>query len=374
MINMGNVLGLIFANMHDKTIEDLVKTRTMGSVLFGGRYRLIDFPLSNMVNSGINEVGIITKTNYQSLISHISSGREWDLARKNGGLHILPPFSYSQSGIYRGRIDALSGVMSTIIHSPAEYVLMSDCDIVANTDYRKIVEWHIEKKADITIVCNKGLYTMEQTRNSIIVAANEDNRIYDILQNPQISGDCNISMNMFVIKKDLLIQLVSQSVSRGFNNFTIDILQTMKERLRICAYQFDDYMSRIDGIKSYYKANLDLINPINSKKLFDKNRPIYTKINDNAPCKYGLEADVSNSLLADGCVIEGKVENSVLFRGVKVAKGAVVKNSIIMQNTVIGKKAELNYIITDKNVNVEKFRNISGSQVYPLFVGKGVSL
>lgn len=374
MVNMGKVLGIIFANMHDDTIEDLAKYRTMGSVLFGGRYRLIDFPLSNMVNSGISEVGVVTKKNYQSLIDHLGSAREWDLARKKGGLRILPPFSYNDSGVYRGRLEAIHGIMSTIINSSCEYIVMSDCDIVTNMNYKKVIDAHIERGADITMVCNKGLYKMEQTRHCTVVGANEDGRVYDILTDPQISGECNISLNMFVISKDLLVQLVGQCISRSQYSFQRDVLQAMKDKLKIYTYQYDGYFKRIDGIKRYYEANLDIINPQNSRKLFFTDTPIYTRVNDNAPCKYGLESKVKHSLIADGCIVEGDVENCVLFRGVKVGKGAVVKNSIIMQNTVIGQHAELNYMITDKNVNVERYRVLSGSLVYPLFVGKGVSL
>ena len=205
MAHTGSVLGLIFSNMHDKSLEDLTKARTMGSVLFGGRYRLIDFPLSNLVNSGISEVGVITKSNFQSLLDHLGSGREWDLSRKKGGLHILPPFGNNSSGIYRGRNEALGGVISFLKHSPTEYVVMSDCDIVTNMNFNPILEAHIEKNADITVVCNKGLYSMEQTRFSTVLAMNEENRVYDVLINPQISGMCNIILNMFVVKKDFLI-------------------------------------------------------------------------------------------------------------------------------------------------------------------------
>lgn len=374
MPNMGNVLGLIFSNMHDSTIEDLTKNRTMGSVLFGGRYRLIDFPLSNMVNSGISEVGVITKSNYQSLLDHLGSGREWELSRKKGGLHILPPFGNNASGMYRGRVDALSGIMGFITHSNAEYVLMSDCDVVANIDYKPILKAHLDKNADITVVCHKGVYTMEQTRFSTVFAVNEDGRVYDVLTNPQISGLCNISLNMFMIKKDLLIQLVQQAISRCQFSFEHDIIQSKVNVLNICAYQYEGYLSRIDSIFTYFNENMRLLDTENRNQLFSEFKPIYTKVSDNAPCKYGLGSHVKNSLVADGCVIEGYVENCVLFRGVKVGKGARVKNSIIMQGTVIGEKSDINYIITDKQVVISDNRTLSGSQVYPLFVGKGATV
>lgn len=374
MVNMGNVLGIIFANMHDNSVEDLVQKRTMGSILFGGRYRLIDFPLSNMVNSGISDVAVLAKKNYQSLLDHLGSAREWDLARKNGGLRVFPPFSYNESSIYRGRLEALFGIMSTITNSNSEYIVMSDCNVVTNMSYKKVVEAHIEKGADITIVCNKGAYTMEQTRHSTVVAADETGRVYDILINPQISGESNISLNMFVISKDLLVQLVEQCIPRSQYSFERDVLQKLKNELKIYAYQYDDYFKRIDSVKGYYEANLDIINRENSRKLFFNNAPIYTRLSDNAPCMYGLDSKVTHSLIADGCIVEGQVENSVLFRGVKVGKGAIIKNSIIMQNTVIGENAELNYMITDKNVTVANGRILSGSHAFPLFVGKGVSL
>jgi glucose-1-phosphate adenylyltransferase len=371
---MGNVVGLIFSNMHDNAIEELIKNRTVGSILFGGRYRLIDFPLSNMVNSGISEIGIITKSNFQSLIDHVGSGREWDLARKKGGLHILPPFGNNSLGIYRGRIEALSGIMNFITRSPAEYVLMSDCDIVANIDYKPVLKAHIEKNADITVICHNGVYTMEQTRYSTVFAVNEEGRVYDVLTNPQISGMCNISLNMYLIKKELLIQLVQHSIARNQHNFERDIIQARVKELNIIAYQYEGYVGRIDSINSYYKENMALLNPSNRKQLFTGNRPIYTKVRDNAPCKYGIGSKVKNSLVADGCIIEGEVENCVIFRGVKVGKGARVKNSIIMQDTIIGEKADLNYVITDKKVIISDNRTLSGSQVYPLFVGKGATV
>lgn len=374
MSYMGSVLGLIFSNMHDSTIEDLTKARTMGSVLFGGRYRLIDFPLSNMLNSGISEVGVITKSNFQSLLDHLGSGREWDLSRKKGGLHILPPFGNNASGIYRGRLEALCGVMSFISHSPAEYVLMSDCDIVANIDYRPILEAHIKADADITVVCSKGIYSVEQTRFSTILAANEDHRVYDVLINPQISGMCNLSLNMFIVKKDFLIQLVQQAMSRSQYSFERDIIQAKVKELKIYSYNYEGYFSRIDSINSYFKANMDLLIPENRRKLFPPKLPIYTKVRDNAPCKYGIGASVKNSLIADGSIIEGEVENSIIFRGVKIGKGAKVRNSIIMQDTIIGGKSDINYIITDKKVIIGESRPLSGSQLYPLFVGKGAIL
>lgn len=369
-----NILGLIFANMHDNTVVDLTKQRTMGSILFGGRYRLIDFPLSNMVNSGVLEVGVITKSNYQSLLDHLGSGREWDLARKKGGLHLLPPFSHVGSGIYRGRLEALYGVWEFVNNSPCEYVVLADCDIVTCIDFEPIVQQHIDSLADITVVYGKKNITMEQAVNSTILAVNDDNRIYDILINPQISGACDISLNMFVISKEFLKNIVLAAASRNLYSFEVDVLQAHVKDYKIMGYKHEGYFSKIDSINNYYKANMELLNSEIRDKLFIDNSPIYTKIRDNAPAKYGLESKVKNSLIADGCIIEGTVENSILFRGVKVAKGATVKNSILMQDSVIGQKCDINYVITDKKVMIGNYRLLTGSQYYPLFVGKGATI
>lgn len=374
MTSKGNILGLIFANMHDSTVMDLTKSRTMGSILIGGRYRLIDFPLSNMVNSGISEVGVITKSNYQSLLDHLGSGREWDLARKKGGLHLLPPFGHVGSGIYRGRLEALYGVWDFVENSIADYVLLSDCDVVTNIDYSAVVESHIESQADITMVYGKCAITMEQAKTSTVIAVNEENRVYDVLLNPQISGSCDISLNMFVISKEFLKNIVLETTSRGLFSFEKDVLQARVKEYKIMGYRHEGYYSKIDSMISYYKSNMALLDLENCKKLFVEERPIYTKIRDNPPAKYGLEADVKNSLIADGCIVEGTVENSILFRGVKVGKGAVVKNSILMQDTVIGQKCDINYVVTDKKVNIGNYRLLTGSQFYPLFVGKGATI
>lgn len=374
MTGKGNVLGLIFANMHDDTVVDLTKSRTMGSILFGGRYRLIDFPLSNMVNSGISEVGVITKSNYQSLLDHLGSGREWDLARKKGGLHLLPPFGHVGSGIYRGRLEALYGVWDFVKNSSAEYVVLSDCDAVTNIDYSAIVRQHIDTLADITIVYGKSIITMEQAKSSTIFAVNDDNRIFDVLINPQISGACNISLNMFVISKEFLKNIVLEAASRSLYSFEKDVLQAHVKEYKIMGYKHDGYFSKIDSTNSYYKANMALLDANNREKLFLSESPIYTKIRDNAPAKYGIDASVKNSLIADGCIIEGTVENSILFRGVKVDKGATIKNAILMQDTYIGQKCDINYVITDKKVNIGNYRLLTGSQFYPLFVGKGATI
>lgn len=373
-VNMGNVLGLVFANMHDTSLGDMTKNRTMGSVMFGGRYRLIDFPLSNMVNSGISEVGVITKSNYQSLLDHLGSAREWDLARKKGGLYILPPFGNVESTLYRGRIEALYGAMSFIKHSRAKYVILSDCDVVTNIDYKPIVAAHIESGADITAVAHTGVYSSDDIKTSTVFNVDADKNVTSVLINPDISGTCTTSLNVFVMSMDFLIETVNDAMARGNVSFERNILQEKCRELKIKIYEYDNYFSKLNSPESYFKSNMALLEPENARKLFVPKRSIYTKVSDNAPVKYDLDSKVSNSLIADGCIIEGEVENSVLFRGVKVGKGAKVKNCILMQGTVVGDNAELSYLITDKNVSICENHILTSSPQYPMYVGKGASV
>lgn len=373
-VNMGNVLGLVFANMHDMTVGDLTKNRTMGSVLFGGRYRLIDFPLSNMVNSGINAVGVITKDNYQSLLDHLGSAREWDLARKKGGLYILPPFGNAGASLYTGRIEALNGAMSFIRHSMCEYVVMSDCDVVTNIDYKPIVERHAESGADITIVAHTGQYSNEDIKMSTVLNTDENGKVQSVLIRPDISGTCTTSLNVFVMKKDFLIELVTDLIARGQVSFETDVLQAKCGELNIQAYEYNNYFSKITSVNSYFKANMELLDPANASKLYLPKRSIYTKVSDNAPAKYDLNCSVKNSLIADGCIIEGEVENSVIFRGVKIGKNARVRNCILMQGTVVGDGAECNYLITDKNVTIGSGHILTSAPTYPMYVAKGAGV
>lgn len=373
-VNMGSVLGLVFANMHDTTLGDMTKNRTMGSIMFGGRYRLIDFPLSNMVNSGISEVGVITKSNYQSLLDHLGSAREWDLARKKGGLYILPPFGNVDSTLYRGRIEALYGAMSFIKHSMAKYVILSDCDVVTNIDYKPIVEAHIESGADITAVAHTGVYSSDEIKTSTVFNVDDDKNVTSVLINPELSGTCTTSLNIFVMSMDFLIDMVNDAYARGNISFERNILQEKCRDLKIKVYEYSNYFSKLNSPASYFKSNMALLDPVNARQLFVPKRSIYTKVSDNAPVKYDLDSKVTNSLIADGCIIEGEVENSVLFRGVKVGKGAKVKNCILMQGTTVGDNAELNYLITDKNVTICDNHILTSSPQYPMYVGKGASV
>ena len=364
-------LGIIFSNIHDNNVPELAQHRTLGSIPFGGRYRLIDFPLSNMVNSGIDTIGVITKSNYQSLMDHIGSGKDWDLARKNGGIIILPPFGdTSNDRLYTSRLEALKGIMGFLWRADEEYVVMTDCDNVCRIDYNAVIRSHAERNADITVVYRKHA-AAECSENKVIAFdLDGEDRVTNIRYEETFSESGNMSMNMFVMKKVTLQNLLLDAISHNAKHFTEDILAKNLKRLKICGYRHDGYYVGITSLLAYYEHTLELLDETVRSDLFG-DRSVFTKVRDSAPTKYGAGAIVKNSLIADGCMIEGEVENSVLFRGVKIARGTVVKNSILMQNTMTGENVTLNCIITDKNVVIRDKRTLSGSENHPFYISKG---
>jgi len=368
---MKKVLGIVFSNMHEHTVSELTANRCMGSIPVGGRYRLIDFALSSMVNSGMEKVGVITKSNYQSLMDHLGNGREWDLSRKNGGLVILPPFGSGESGMYRGRVEAFAGIMRYIKSTGCQYVLSADCDTMANIDYRRFRDAHIESGADITVMYKKMSILEGGGKDQCTFVTDDDGFVREMFINPEAPGAQNVYLNIMIADRELLEHAVSAAYSRSQFSFEKDVLQAGVGSYKIHAYEFDGYVARFNSMRSYYQANMAFLQPEVREALFPMGRPIYTKVRDEAPVRYGLKNKVSNSMLADGCLIEGEVENSILFRGVTVSKGAKVKNCVLMQGTQVGEGSNLDYVITDKDVTVKDNRMIMGFETYPVYIAKG---
>lgn len=363
-------LGIIFSNVHDDMLGMLTQNRCTGSIPYGGRYRLIDFALSNMVNCNVGEVGIITKSNYQSLMDHVGNGKEWDLARKIGGLRILPPFNNQNSSIYRGRIDALLAAMGFIQRSTAQYVIIADSDVIANIDYNEMIAEHKDSGADITLAYVKEKAPCDFAEKAVTFGI-EGKRIVDMQINDICTTVHNRYLDIAIMERNLLVKMVGQLSSRNFYSFSRDFLLANVNKMIINAYEFTGYYAKVSSLKKYYAANMELLAQDVRDELFTKKRPIYTKVRDEVPVVYGLEASVSNSIFADGCTINGTVENSIIFRGVTVEKGAKVKNSIIMQGTKIGRGASIDNIISDKNVMITDHRILTGSESYPILISKG---
>ncbi len=368
-------LGIVFSNIHDKYVSELTRSRTMASVPYGGRYRLIDFVLSNMVNSGITKVGVITKSNYQSLMDHIGSGKDWDLSRKNAGVILLPPYgAVDSNSLYKTRLEALKGILGFLTKQSEDYVVMTDSDKVQNADYADVLDRHEQQNADITVVYKHGNVSKSTAQQSIIYHVDKKtSRILDVMVYPDVRGMQDYCLNIFVLKRQLLIDLVVDAMSNGYTSFHRNILQPNCDTLKILGYRFEGYSATVDSLAGYYRCNMDLLDRKVLDDLFgNPERPVYTKVRDSAPTRYDAGSRVRHSLVADGCEIYGEVEDSILFRGVKISPGAKVKGCILMQDTIVSEHADLNCVITDKNVVIRDRRVLSGCPDLPFFIGKNM--
>lgn len=373
-----NAAGLIFSNIHDQSIPQLTGNRTMASVPFGCRYRLIDFALSNMVNSDITKVGIITHNNYQSLLDHIGTGKDWDLARRSGGIKILPPFITSYTSpeankLYTTRLEALMGVMSFIRRCTEENIVMSDCDAICNVDISEAIKQHTETDADVTIVGARLSSGLTENNTSLIeLEADADGKLLGVSRGTP-SNQAEVSTNIVIIKRSYLVSALNEASSRGYSHFYLDLISKNIEKGKFYVYHHTGYYNIIGSLEAYFSCSMELLDPNIRRELFEcPNFPIYTKVRNSAPTKYTENANVKNSYIADGCVIDGTVENSIIFRGVKVGRGSVIKNAIILQDTYIGSGVTINCVITDKNVVINDGRMLSGHQTMPFFIGKGM--
>lgn len=368
-----SAIGVIFCNMHEENVPELVRRRTMGSIPFGGRYRMIDFALSNMVNAGISTVGISASDNYRSLIDHVGSGKDWDLARKDGGLILMPPFSDKRDKPYSTRLEALSSLRGFLSRRSEKYIVLMDSDGVARLDLSNIIQRHEKTHADMTMVTT--VREMDKHNNFMMVSSNENGRVTDIQLSPHVKkGEkVNAFINVMVVGRVFLLNVIEDAITHGYNSFESDVLIKQLHSLKIYEYKFTGYYAAMDSMSAYYKHNMALLQKDVRADLFGE-RDIYTKVRDSAPSKYGKDAVVKNSLISDGCEIEGVVENSILFRGVKVAKGAVVRNSVVMQDNIIGQNTSINCVITDKNVVIGDRTTLGGCPDLPYYIPKGTRL
>lgn len=370
-MNINNVLGIIFSNSYDSALPELTGVRTMGSVPFGGRYRLIDFALSNMVNSGISKVGVITKSNYRSLMDHIGAGKAWDLARKRDGLFLLPPFSAAGTeGFFRNRFEALRGNLDFITRSKEEFVVLCDSHVVCNLDFNDILNAHIENDADITIGYTTGI--APDLEDLTALTMDDTGRITGTSL-CRCGENVSYSLHIYVIRKALLERLINEGISSPVPvDLERDLIRGNVNNLKLFGFACEGFVRSLDSLQTYYDVSMELLNLENRNALFNPKRPIYTKLRDDMPAIYSPGCRVNGSLVAEGCKIEGEVENSILFHRVTIAKGAVIKNSIIMQDTYVGENVNLDCVITDKRVVIKPDKTLSGAPNFPLFIGRGI--
>ncbi len=370
-----DALGIIFPNSYDSMVPELARERLMASIPFAGRYRIVDFLLSSMVNAGIDNVSLVVKQNYHSLMDHLGNGREWDLSRKNGGLNLVPPFSDREVKMFSGRVEALSSMIPFLKKQKEKYVIISDANLAVNFDFKGLLKQHIKSGADLTVA-----YTVEGlpqdlldlgavTENLYYTLKMKEDRVSEICVNSKDKGIQNLSMNIYVVERELLIKQISEGYMNGAVYYERDILANQLDKLDVRGYCFEGYVARITSARNYFEESMKMLDEKNLDGLFGPS-PVYTKIRDDNPTRYMNCSKAKNIMAADGCVIEGEVENSILFRGVKIGKGAKVKNCVLMQDTVVEEGASVEYVITDKKVTISAGKELKGTDSFPVYVEK----
>ena len=367
-----SIQGIIFANIYDSSLGELTNKRTMASLPYGGRYRQIDFTLSNMSNAGIRRIGIISRFNYQSLMAHIGSGDEWDLDLQEGGLEYLTPYSLSAESSYRGKIDALDSVKEYLeFGSDEDYVVMADSGVLCNVDLKKIIESHIASGRDLTVVFKDGIANGTKLLD-LAVTLDEQGEIDDMAVDYVAPSNYLASMGLFIMDKKTLMNQVENCVARSYYRFERDLILRLwkKGELTVNAYPFQGVALFNESTAEYYNNNLALLLPEVRQSLFGP-RPIYTKVRDRVPTYYGEETQAENCIVADGCMLEGHVKNSVLFRQVEIGAGAKVENCLLMNDAKIGENCELYCVILDKNVTVRPGSKLIGTLKNPIIIKRG---
>ena len=373
-----NMTGIIFSEKHaNHPLSTLTQDRNMAAIPFGGRYRMVDFVLSNMVNSGITTVGVLATQHYQSLMDHLNNAQQYDLNRKNGGLQVLPPFATQTLGgaNYRGKLDDLRNALDYLEHANTPYVLMADADVVCNIDYRPALEDHIASGCDLTIFATRESGDSQECFEAVVRADSSRQVTSYALECPARDGEY-AAMGHVIMSRELLISVVRDYTSRGIYDFRRDFIQHEfnRGRLSINLYKVHDVVLRVRDVNEYFHTSLSIIDSTVGTPLFRGDRPIFTRVTDEVPCYYGMDCEVSGAVIADGCMIEGKVDNCVLSRGVRIGKGAVVKNCVIMQGSVVGEGASLENVVVDKWVNITAGAQLKGLHSNPVVIRKGVTV
>ncbi len=376
---MKNVMGVI--NLSEKDgyldLKELTRQRCIASIPFGGRYRIIDFALSNMVNSGIANVGIFTLDKYRSLLDHLGPGKEWDLHRKRDGLFILPPMRHYAGEESRGDMMYLYDHMDYLKNSSQKTVVITGGNMICNIDFREAVSFHREMKADITVLYKDRDPRKEDMSRYKKLQLDDDARVVAIEDRPGSMKSNRMFMDIMIVDKPLLLEMIESCCSQDGTrvcNLVNNGISAHLSALKILGFPHRGYLAAIDSLSRYYKHSMDLLKPHISRELFFNPGFIYTKSNDEPPSKYGEGALVHNSLVANGCFIEGKVKNSILFRGVRVHKGASIIDSIVLQKCVIEGKASLDTVILDKEAFISSGQHLKGSKDEPLVVDKRARL
>lgn len=329
-------VGIVLAGGNSKRMKELSNKRAIAAMPMAGSFRSIDFVLSNMTNSHIQKVAVFTQYNSRSLNEHLSSSKWWNFGRKQGGMYVFTPTITAQSNDwYRGTADAIYQNLQFLKNCHEPYVVIAAGDGIYKLDYNKVLEYHIEKKADITVVCRDTAEDEDLTRFGVL-GVNSDGRITQFEEKPMIAESRTISCGIYVVRRRQLIELIERCAAEDRYDLVRDVLVRYKNLKRIYAYRMDSYWSNIASVESYYRTNMDFLKKEMRDYFFRTYPEIYTKVDDLPPAKYNPGSDVRNSLVSSGCILNGVIENSVLFRKVYVGNNCVIKNSIVLNDVYIG--------------------------------------
>ena len=366
-----NVMGIIFAN--DATLGALTANRTMASLPFGGRYRQVDFALSNLAGAGVRHVGIVTRHHYQSLINHVGSGEEWGLELEEGGLEYLTPYATSKTDNYRGKLESLHSAMAFLETGPEdELVVMIDSAILSNIDLNKILTSHVESGRDVTIVTKAGIADGIKQLD-LAIKLDSKGEVADMTVDYPAPADYQASMDIFVLSKKYLIRQVREHIAHSLYHMDRDLVlgQWQKNAISINIYSFEGVALFNESIEEYFHHSLSLTQKEVRRDLFAGNHPVYTKVRDRVPTYYGDGCSISSCIAADGCMLEGEVSNCVLFRNVVIRPGAKLENCVIMNDAVIGEGALLKNVILDKDVVISPCTQLIGTENNPIIIKRG---
>ncbi|WP_196594396.1 glucose-1-phosphate adenylyltransferase subunit GlgD [Pectinatus sottacetonis] len=364
---MNHVLGLINLQEDNSLIREITRERPIATIPFAGRYRLIDFILSNMVNSGIINVGILLPNKSNSVLNHIRSGKDWDLARRHEGLFYLPP-RYDKNNNSQSELRTLYQNIDFIEHSGQDYVLLSSSHTVFNMDFNNVLRFHQNTGAAITMIYYTN--SNETAAPCTVIQTKDNGLLTDIASRHVAYKGSNISMGVCLMSLKTFVDIIRYSYERGGTDFLADGIMRVQDKYNIYGYQYTGYVSTVNSIIDYYKASMQLLDPKIWQKLFLENSPIYTMVKDDVPAQYKTQAKVHNSLISNGCSIEGSVDNSILFRNVKIERGATIKNSIIMPGCEIKENSLIENVICDKNVIINSQKWLKGAKNYPFVIEK----
>ncbi len=366
-----NVMGLVFAN--DASLGELTTKRTMASIPFGGRYRLVDFALSNLCCANVRHVGVVTRHSYMSLMNHIGSGEEWGLELEEGGLEFLTPYAASTSHAYRGKLESIYDALDFLaVGEEDEYVVMIDASVVSNVDIKDVVNHHIASGKSITVVTKAGVANGKKVQD-LALKLDDKGEVVDVVVDYAADESYLTSVDIFVLSKKLLVTAVKDAIARNMYHMDRDLVLGgwRQGLLSLNVYPFKGVVLYNDSVEEYFASSMALLDKDIRHDIFGYNHTVYTKVRDRVPTYYGDSCAIENCLIADGCMLEGGCKDSILFRQVTVCNDAEVRNCLVMNDTVIGENAQLQYVIVDKDVTIRPGSKLIGTKNNPIIIKRG---